>query len=39
LNGLKKANELNEKDRELMQKRSMDLNIKYDNASLQLSDL
>ena len=39
LQSLKKANELSEKDRELMQKRSMDLKIQFDNANLQLSDL
>ena len=28
----KKSNDLNEKDRELMQKRSLDLTVKFDSA-------
>ena len=39
LQSQKKSNELNEKDRELMQKRSMDLTVKFDTAQAQLGEL
>lgn len=39
LQSQKKSNELNEKDRELMQKRSMDLTVKFDTAQAQLAEL
>lgn len=38
-NSLRRANELSEKDRETAQKRVVDLSIKYDDASVRLSDL
>lgn len=39
LQSQKKSNELNEKDRELMQKRSMDLTVKFDTAQAQLAEV
>lgn len=39
MKSLRQANELNEKDREAMQKRSLDLKLSYDNAAQELSGL
>ena len=39
LQSQKKSNELNEKDREIMQKRSMDLTVKFDTAQAQLAEV
>ena len=38
-NRIGKANDLNEKDRDLMNKRVTDLNIKYDNSVQSLQDV
>ena len=39
LQSQKKSNELNEKDRAMMQQRSMDLTVKFDTAQAQLSEV
>ena len=39
LQSQKKSNELNEKDREQMQRRSMDLTVKFDTAQQQLAEV
>ena len=39
LQSQKKSNELNEKDRAMMQQRSIDLTVKFDTAQAQLSEV
>ena len=39
MNSQKKANDLNEQDRAQMQKRSIDLAVKFDSANAMLADL
>ena len=39
LQSQKKSNELNEKDRAMMQQRSIDLTVKFDAAQAQLSEV